>query len=161
MKVYNLFSLQTDKLIADFREIKLIGVSTVFEVKNERVGATKNYEGDIVYFLEVVHETIAVIGYYNKTVVIGRTAPVRYNFNMIDMLKDISSSIDELNSKALAAAKIVGCYYVPGDGTSRIQIKEGFSDSDISTLIELIPKEKQLPEIDFDYKPDSKKNFHS
>ena len=53
MKVYNLFSLQTDKLIADFREIKLIGVSTVFEVKNERVGATKNYEGDIVYFLEV------------------------------------------------------------------------------------------------------------
>ena len=152
IKQYKFYSSVQERITADFSDIKLVGVSTVFSLIKEVVGASKYSEGKVVYYVVVSNKIVAILGSKRKIVVLEEMPSLAYPF---DEIKNITSPIEELNSRALAAAKIIGCLYIPCDGSSKIEIKN-INSNDVDSLIELIPKEKQLPEIDFDYKPDSK-----
>ncbi len=125
VKEYSFFIYSKERLIADFSEIKILYVSTV---------VSKDYNKETGrYNLSFSYETTAVYGNSNKIIVL--------EINSLAISKDL---IAFNNNKVLAASKLIGCKFIPSDGTSKITIKKSRYNEDIESLIVKTPKEEQL-----------------
>ena len=100
------FNSQFDKTILDFKDINIIGVSSIF--KKRRV---KHH-----YYITERHQVIVLYGKYNNIKVIEE-----------------DNSISNLNSVSKLAAELVPCKVIEGDGRSRL-VKGNNSDLPIKKI---------------------------
>ncbi len=132
VKKYNFFSIKLEKPVVDFTQIKLIGISTIVDVN------TNDKKQKIV---EYKAETIAIYRENNKLkkLILEEKINIR-----------LPTIAEYINTNAEAAAQLIGCNFIPYDGTSKIVLKDDNPYQDnIESQITLVPKEQQHPEIDF------------
>ncbi len=108
LKEYKFYSYYRTKVITDFSEIKLIGVSTMMINQGSNIT-----------------DTIVVYGKNNKTLILES--------------KPFYSSLDSANGDLKDLTRIIGCRFIPCDGTNQILIKKGNEYDNIDSLITLLP----------------------
>ena len=121
LKEYDLFSFHKEKEITDFKDIKLVGVSTIV-LKNKDLDQKNSYG----------YEVISIYGNNNQLVVIEK-----------DLLYDDNYSIKEINKKVQNITEHLKCSFIPCDGISKIVMNNSnYNGNDIKSLITFIPNEK-------------------
>ena len=137
IKKTNFFYFKTEKEITSFDKVKLIGISTTVKIDNNQDKGKQ---------VEYTYETLAIYKDNNtiKAIILNKMPGL--NNSMI---------INHINANAEVAAIIIGCKYIACDKSSKIVLKsDNLYQNDIDSLITLIPKEQQLPGIDFSAIPE-------
>lgn len=149
---YNLFSFHKEFEITDFSNIKLIGISTIITKEfdgnhinnNRKINLQletkvpeENNKVTTDYNLQYNYEEFLIYGNSNKKIVLNRI-----------ITKLDADCLEVTNDSLLAASKIIGCKFIPSDNSNKIVILKGNPYDNIESLIKLVPREEQVPDVD-------------
>ncbi len=123
--------------IADSRDIKLLGVSTSVSFEKETDDNNNKIKTVKLKWLE---ESVLFYGEKNNKIIVDT-----FETDSFEYLKDI----EELHNIVFyAIANYLKCMFIYGDFSSKIVERKDHYNK-LEDLIEFVPKEEQLPDVDF------------
>lgn len=134
---HRFFSISKIVDITDFKDIKLIGISTGVTLKEETDRNKKTIKK-----LNWQIEIILFYGDNNKKLTI----------NTLDYISDYKflKTFEEIENVTIyAVTYFLKCKFIYGDFSSKIVVKKDEYNKDLERLIEFVPIEQQLPGVDF------------
>ena len=123
--------------IADSRDIKLLGVSTSVSFEKETDDNNNKIKTVKLKWLE---ESVLFYGEKNNKIIVDT-----FETDSFEYLKDI----EELHNIVFyAIANYLKCMFIYGDFSSKIVERKDIYNN-LEELIDFVPKEEQLPDVDF------------